>query len=104
MGIWGESKLKEILLFEPSQIEEATICLFMDDRNAPPEVACYVKLTERQLPSTFIDKFGGTPNVEFGRKIYIADKTDEKLATAYMITDSVGKEFAPRRVILRKKW
>ena len=103
VGTWGESKLKEILLFEPSLIEEATICLFMDDRNAPPEIACYVKLTELQQPSTFTDKFGGKVNVEFGRKIYIADETDEKPATAYMITDQVGKEFASAPKLLAEE-
>lgn len=94
IGTWAESKLKELLLFEPAKIEEATICLFMDDRNAPPEIAYHVKLTEQQQPSTFTDKFGGKPDTTFGRKIYITEETDEKPATAYMITDQAGKEFA----------
>ena len=91
---WTETKLTEILLFKPSEIEEATICLYLDDRNAPPEVAYRVKLTDQHPRSEFVDKFGGKPNTDHGRKIYVTEESDEKPATAYMIIDRKGQEFA----------
>ena len=94
LNVWTEKKLKELLLFEPNEIEQAVICLFLDDKNKPPEIACSVKLLVEQKPSTFIEKFGGKPDTELGRKIYKTVGSDTKPATAYMITDQVGKGFA----------
>lgn len=94
LGVWTKNKLTELLLFEPKDIEEATICLYLDDRNSPPEVAYRVTLTQKQQRSEFIDKFGGNPHTDYGRRIYITEETDERPATAYMITDQIGREFA----------
>lgn len=94
LGTWAEAKLKELLLFEPSQIEEAVICLFLDDRTQPPEIAFSIKLASEQKPSTFIEKFAGTPDEVDGHKVYKTDATGTKPAMAYMITDQIGKGLA----------
>jgi hypothetical protein len=94
LGVWAEKKLKGLLLFEPSQIEEAVICLYLDDKTQPPEIAYSVKLTAEQKPSTFLEKFGGKPDTVDGHKVYKSDAVGTKPATAYMITDRIGKGFA----------
>jgi len=94
LGVWSEKKLKDLLLFEPSQIDEAVICLYLDDKTQPPEVAYSVKLAAEQKPSTFLEEFGGKPETVNGHKIYRTDASGGKPATAYMITDQVGKGFA----------
>jgi hypothetical protein len=94
LGMWAEQKLKDWLLFEPSQIEEAVICLFLDDQTQRPEIAFFVKLIEEQKPSTFIEKFAGKPDEVDGHKVYKTDAAGTKPAMAYMITDQTGKSFA----------
>jgi len=94
LGSWVDAKLKELLLFEPAEIEEVVICLFLDDRTRPPEIAYNVKLVDAQKPSTFIEKFQGKPNTEYGRKIYLQDPVGETPPRAFMITDQVGRGFA----------
>eukprot|EP00913_Durusdinium_trenchii_P013391 g12572.t1 len=94
LGIWTEKKLTEVLLFKPAEIEEATICLYLDDRNAPPEVAFRARLVEKHALSDFVEKFGGKSHTDHGRKVYETEETPEKPATAYMIIDRKGREYA----------
>lgn len=94
LGVWAETKLKQTLLFEPKDIEEAVICLYLDDQTRPPDFAYKVTLVEQQKPSTFIEKFAGKPDTERGVKMYIRDATGDQPARAFMVTDQKGKEFA----------
>jgi len=94
LGMWADRKLKELLLFEPSQIEVAVICLYLDDLTQQPEIAYSVRLTAEQKPSTFLEKFGGKPETVNGHKVYRTSASGGKPATAYMITDSIGTGFA----------
>ena len=94
LGMWAEKKLKDLLLFEPSQIEVAVICLYLDDLTQQPEIAYSVRLTAEQKPSTFLEKFGGKPETVNGHKVYRTSASGGKPATAYMITDSIGTGFA----------
>lgn len=101
LGPWAEAKLKELLLFEPKQIEEAVICLYLFDRTRPPDVACRVKLVERQKPSTFFEKFAGKRDAESGRVVYVRQATAGKPGRAFMITDKFGTGFASAPLSMR---
>lgn len=95
LGVWTEKKIKEELLFEPQKIEEALICLFLDDKTRPPDVAYWVKFVEPiKTRSTFIEKFGGQRNDDHNVPIYITDSTSPRPNRAYMITDKYGGSFA----------
>jgi hypothetical protein len=68
---WMEIAIKQHCLFEPQEIEEALICIFLGGRGEPPEVAVRVKLTEARKKSEFLTLFGGVPNNDFGYPVYV---------------------------------
>lgn len=88
VAAWAERRIRELCLFEPSEIEEALICLYVDP-GLPPRTALSVKLVEERPPAVFREKFRGTPNqTDYGRKVYIGEEF------AWMITDAKGRSFA----------
>jgi len=95
VGVWTEETLKELLLFEPAKIEEALICLYLDDKTQPPKYAYWVKLTEPlKSRSAFLQRFQGRPETQDGVKIYLTDSTADHPNRAFRITDPQGGSFA----------
>lgn len=85
---WAESKLKEICLREPAEIEETTICLALGSPSMPPDVSAVVRLKDALKPSDFVQMFQGKPDYQYGYKITLAGDR------AFMIADESGTVFA----------
>ncbi|MFQ5732140.1 MAG: hypothetical protein ACE5KM_09300 [Planctomycetaceae bacterium] len=92
LGGWLNKKLEDVLRFEPEEVEEAVICLFLEDKTRPPEYAVAVKLKESKY-SSFPEKFG-KPLQDLGRKLYIRDPAGNDPGRVFMVTDERGREFA----------
>lgn len=75
IGKWLESTMKEFLMAEPQQIDEALICLIPGARGTPPDVAAVVhrKAEHKFKKSEMIDKFGGQA-VDSARIKYYANE------------------------------
>ncbi len=71
---WIENAIKEHCLFEPKEIEEALICIYLGAQGDEPEVAIRAKLVKEHDKSEFLNKFQGVPTTEYGYPVYRDDK------------------------------
>ena len=74
LGVWAENKLKEICRREPSQIEEALICLIPGQKGTPPEFAAVVHLVEEAKKSDLIGEFQGDRTEDYGYPVYLSEQ------------------------------
>jgi hypothetical protein len=87
---WLEKTLKEICRFEPSEIDEAMICLLSGERGTPPKIAAVVHLKEDQKKSDLILGFQAERDDSFGRPIYMNDEH------AFILIDTKTFAVGPR--------
>jgi len=75
LGVWLEGQIKELIKFDPQEIDRLRICLIPGLRNQLPQVAAYVELKEEQKESTLIRKFPGDRINEYKPAIYMVNNT-----------------------------
>ena len=71
---WLESAFQETCLYEPSQIEQATICIILGAQSSPPAVAATVRMVEPIKKSEWLEKCAGLRNDDYGYPVYLAEK------------------------------
>jgi len=71
---WLESAFLETCLYEPSQIEQATICIILGAQSSPPAVAASIRMLEPIKKSEWLEKCAGLRNDEYGYPVYLAEK------------------------------
>ncbi|MDA1211026.1 MAG: hypothetical protein O2955_00830 [Planctomycetota bacterium] len=84
---WAETKIKEISLREPAEIEELLVCLALGSPSTPPEISAVVQLKQEMKRSEFITAVQGRPDDQFGYPVYIAGDR------AFMIADESLKTY-----------
>lgn len=73
IGVWLETKIKDLSGFEPAQIDRMRICLIPGVKGNPPDVAAYVELKEEQSESSMIKLFrGDRANPGYEPPVYIS--------------------------------
>ena len=90
INTWMEETLKEICRFEPSEIEEAMICLIPFGRTTSPKIAAVIHLKEDQKKSDLILGFAADRDDSHGRPVY---KNDEH---AFILIDTKTFAVGPR--------
>jgi hypothetical protein len=90
INTWLEETLKEICRFEPSEIDEAMICLLRGERGTPPKIAAVVHLKDDQKKSDLILGFQAERDDSFGRPIYMNDEH------AFILIDTKTFAVGPR--------
>jgi predicted RNA-binding Zn-ribbon protein involved in translation (DUF1610 family) len=90
INTWMEDTLKDICRFEPSEIEEAMICLIPVGRTVAPKIAAVVHLKDEQKKSDLILGFGAERDDSFGRPIYLNDEH------AFILIDTKTFAVGPR--------
>jgi hypothetical protein len=71
---WLESEFVETCLYEPSQIEQATICIILGAQSTPPIIAATVRMLEPIKKSEWLEKSAGLRNDDYGYPVYLAEK------------------------------
>ncbi len=90
LATWAEAKLKEVCRYEPSQIEEALICVIPGRKGEPPEIATVVHLVEpMESKADFILEIQAERDESLGRVVYLNEEY------AYMLKDMQTFAVAP---------
>ncbi|MAG93365.1 MAG: hypothetical protein CMJ48_06405, partial [Planctomycetaceae bacterium] len=89
LGVWTETKIRDICRFEPSEIEEALFCL-APGADDSMEVSVVVTLVEEQKRSDLLLKFPGERVETNGRVVHLGE------TYAYMFLDTKRIAICPR--------
>ncbi len=90
LGIWLESKIREVTRFEPQEIEELTFAINFGVRTSDPDVAAVVRLKEEQSASDLqLKRFKGQVRPDLPVKVFESDMY------SYMMLDSKTFAVAP---------
>lgn len=84
---WIETQFREYCLFEPAEIDELLVCLYLESRDRPAQATFVVHLAEDQSPATFVQKIRGTPTMEYGTKVYLTE------ARAFLVPEGQNRTF-----------
>jgi len=83
---WLEAEFRATCLYEPSQIEQATIAIILGAQSTPPSIAATVRMVEPIKKSEWLEKTAGLRNDDYGYPVYLAEKK------AYLLGQD-GKSF-----------
>ena len=94
---WIESKIREICLFDPSQIEEALFSIMLGPRGSQPEVAAVVRMAEAPRPSELILRIqsvqqSALPSTQQGMTLFKGE------SRAFLLVDEKTFATAPVRM------
>ena len=90
LGPWVEGELRRLSRHEPSEIEEAMICLHFGPLGSPAKISAVVRLVEPQQRDVLLKTFEATQIDEFDVPIYANGDT------AYLIKDEKTFAVGPR--------
>jgi len=89
LGKWANAAIRKYCLFDPSEIDEALICLILGARETPAEVAVVVHLTHEHKRSELLERFGGRRVDDYGHPVYMTE------SRAFLIVDPKTFASAP---------
>jgi hypothetical protein len=89
---WFEQQLRRISGFEPSEIDEALICVILGSRGSQPDVAAVVRLVEERPVSDLLQKFPGKLVTRGTDVIHVGE------VFGYFVKDGRTVALAPRRL------
>lgn len=94
---WIESKIREICLYEPRQIEEILFSIMLGARGSTPEIAAVVRMAEAPRPSEMILKIQSSqqsalPSTERGMTLFKGE------SRAFLLVDEKTFATAPVRM------
>lgn len=93
LATWAESQLRDVSGLEPSEIDEALVCLIVGTRGAPPDVAAVIHLVEGgRSQSDLLQKYPGKPVGNGTHTISVGEKF------GYFVPDNRTVAIAPKRL------